>query len=90
MYEASRSAVFLEGEESVVVRPEQGAAQGWSLSFSAFINNLLKEVEQAELGVQLSSGKKIEGMLFADDLAGVSDSNESLQKLIGFVHGYCK
>ena len=35
-------------------------AQGCSLSailYSVFINDLLKEVEQAELGIQLSSGK---------------------------------
>ena len=49
---------------------------------------LLKVVEQAKLGVQLSSGKKIGGMLFADDFVGVSDSQESLQKLIDVVHGY--
>ena len=28
-------------------------------------------------------------MLFADDFVGVSDSRESLQKLIDVVHGYC-
>ena len=63
MYEASRSAVFLEGEKSAVFRLEQGVAQGCSLSpilFSVFINDLLKVVEQAKLGVQLSSGKKIQ------------------------------
>ena len=27
-------------------------------------------------------------MLFADDFVGVSDSRESLQKLIDVVHGY--
>ena len=41
-----------------------------------------KDVEQAELGIQLSSGKWVGGMLFADDFVGVSDSRESLQKLI--------
>ena len=68
---------------------EQGVAQGCSLSpilFSVFINDLLKDVEQAELGIQLSSGKRVGGMLFADDFVGVSDSRESLQKLID---GYC-
>ena len=54
-----------------------------------FINDMLKVVEQAKLGVQLSSGKKIGGMLFADDFVGVSDSKESLQKLIDVVHRYC-
>ena len=28
-------------------------------------------------------------MLFADDLVGVSDSKESLQKSVDVVHGYC-
>ena len=50
---------------------------------------MLKDVEQAELGIQLSSGKRVGGMLFADDFVGVSDSRESLQKLRDVVHGYC-
>ena len=40
--------------------------------------DLLKEVEQAELGVQLVSGKKTGGMSFADDFVSVSDSKGSL------------
>ena len=51
MYEASRSAVFLEGEKSAEFRLEQGVAQGFSLSLSVFINDLLKVVEPAKLGV---------------------------------------
>ena len=85
MYMSSRSAVLLEGEKSDSFNVEQGVAQGCSLSpilFSVFINDLLKEVKQAELGIQLSSGKTFGGMLFADDFVGVSDSKESLQKLI--------
>ena len=92
MYEASRSTVLLEGEKSAMFSVEQGVAQGCSLSpilFSVFINDLLKDVEQAELGIQLSNGKRVGGMLFADDFVGVSDSRESLQKLIDVVHGYC-
>ena len=54
-----------------------------------FINGLLKEVEQAELGIELSNGARIGGMLFADDFVGVSDSGEELQKLIDVVHAYC-
>ena len=39
MYEASRSAILLEGEKSAVLRLEQGVAQGCSLliCFSVFV-----------------------------------------------------
>ena len=71
MYMSPRSAVLLEGKKSDSFNVEQGAAQGCSLSpilFSVyFINDLLKEVEQAELGIQLSSGRTFGGMLFDDD-----------------------
>ena len=85
MYMSSRSAVLLEGEKLDLFNVEQGVAQGCSLSpilFSISINDLLKEIEQAELGIQLSSGKTFGILLFADDCVGVSDSKESLQKLI--------
>ena len=92
MYEVSRSAVLLEGEKSTTFTLEQGVAQGCSLSpilFSVFIDDLLGEVEKADLGIQLGGGKKVGGMLFADDFVGVSGSKEGLQKLISVVHGYC-
>ena len=92
MYESSRSAVLLEGERSESFSVQQGVAQGCSLSpilFSVFINGLLEELEQSKLGIELSSGGRIGGMLFADDFVGVSDSEDQLQKLIDVVHAYC-
>ena len=91
MYESSRSAVLLEGEQLAAFNVEQGVAQGCSLSpilFSVFINGLLK-VEQAELGIERSNCAIIGGMLFADDFVGVSDSGEELQKFIDVVHAHC-
>ena len=79
MSEASRSAIWLEGEKSATFRVEQGVAQGCSLSpilFSVFIDDLLKAEEEAGLGIEISSGKRIGGMLFADDFVGVSESSE--------------
>ena len=75
MYEAFRSAILLVGEKSPAFRVGQGVAQGCSLSpilFSAFINGLLKAVEEAGLGIEISSGRMGE-MLFADDFVGVSE-----------------
>ena len=48
---------ILDGECSEAFDVQQGVAQGCSLSpilFSVFINGLLKEVEQAGLGVELA------------------------------------
>ena len=59
------------------------------VAYHQYYSLVIKVVEQAKVGLQLSSGKKIGGMLFADDFVGVSDSKESLQKLIDVVHGYC-
>ena len=63
--------------------------QGCSLSpilFSVFINSLLKDVEEAGLGREISNGKRMGGMLFADDFVGVSESRESLQKHIWMLY----
>lgn len=92
MYEASRSTILLEGEKSAAFRVEQGVARGCSLSpilFSVFINGLLKDVEEAGLGIEISNGRRMGGMLFTDDFVGVSESRESLQKLIDVVYRYC-
>ena len=65
---ASRSAVLLDGEKSASLNfsVEQGVAQGCSLSpilFSVFINDLLKEVEKAELEIHLGEGGRGGGIL---------------------------
>ena len=70
MYEASRSAILLEGEKSAAFRVEQGVAHGFSLCpiiFLVFINSLLKDVEVG-LRIEITSGKRMGVMSFADDL----------------------
>ena len=75
--------VLLEGEKSAAFRVEQGVAQ-----VSVFIYCLLWDVEEAGLGIEISNDKRIGGMLFVDDIVGVSESRESLQELI-VVCRYC-
>ena len=58
-HEASRSAVLLDGEKSASFSVEQGVAKDCSSSpilFSVFINDLLNEVEKAELGIHFGEG----------------------------------
>ena len=71
MYRVSRSAALVDGECSEAFDVQQGTGTYHQYCFQ-FINGLLKEVEQAGLGVELSDGSTIGGMLFADDFVGVS------------------
>ena len=84
MYESSRSAVLLEGEKSEVFNVEQGVARGCSLS------PILFSVFMVAVGIELSDGGKVGGLLFADDFVGVSESGEQLQKVIDVVYSYCR
>ena len=71
---------------------EQGVAQGCSLSpilFPVFISDLLEEIDRAQIGIQLKSGNKVGGLLFADDFVGITESSENLQQLIDFIYGFC-
>ena len=42
-------------------------------------------LEKAELGIYLGEGGRIGVMLFAENVVGLSDSKEQLQKLIDIV-----
>ena len=50
--------------------------------FLVFISDLLEEIHRAQIGIQLKSGNKVGGLLFADDFAGITKSSENLQQLI--------
>ena len=92
MYESSKSAVLLEGEKSDTFTIEQGVAQGCSLSpilFSVFVNDLVKEVEHTGLGIQLVVAKQLLMNMY-NNYVGISDSKDSLQKLLDVVYiSYC-
>ena len=92
MYDYSRSTVLLEGEKSPTFSVKQRVAQGCSSSpilFSVFISDLLNEIDRAQVGIQLSSGIKVGGILFTDDFVGITESSESLQQLIDIVYDFC-
>ena len=58
------SAILLDWEKLAIFRVEQGVVQGCSLSpilISVFTNDSLQTVEDAELGIDISSSKRIGG-----------------------------
>ena len=88
MYKSSKSAVLLGGEQSEEIDVEQGVAFSSFSRFSLLINGLLREVEEAEIGIDVSRGGILEGLLFVNDFVGVSESNDQLEKLMDVVHAY--
>ena len=73
MYESSKSAVVLEGEKSDTFAIEQGVAQGCSLSPLLFSVFINDLLKEEQTGLGV----------------GISDSKESLQKLLDVVYSYC-
>ncbi len=64
-----------------------GVKQGDSLSptlFGIYINDLISEVNQHNLGLQI--GDIISIILFADDIVFIAESEEKLQIMLNSVH----
>ena len=57
--------------------------------FSVFISDLLEEIDRAQIGIQLKSGNKVGGLLFADDFVGITESSDNLQQLIDIIYKFC-
>ena len=90
IYNVNSSCVFLNGCKSDYFDIYQGVAQGCTLSptlFLIFIDGLMKEIERT---VPSLPSLEFNGLLFADDFVGLSDSEQGLQALIDVVYAYSK
>ena len=90
IYNVNSSCVFLNGCKFDYFDIYQGVAQGCTLSptlFLIFIDGLMKEIERT---VPSLPSLELNGLLFADDFVGLSDSEQGLQALIDVVYAYSK
>ena len=86
IYNANQSCVYLDGIKSEYF----GITQSCTLSptlFLIFVDGLMKEIESK---VSSLPSLQLNGLLFADDFVGLSDSKEGLQDIINVVHAYGK
>jgi hypothetical protein len=84
------SCVQVNGVKTTPFPVCRGTAQGCTLSpllFDIFVDGLLQAVEDAGFGVKVG-GRRVGGLMFADDFAGVESSAERLQQLIDVARGY--
>ena len=85
-YNVNHSCVFLNGCKSDYFDIYQDVAQGCTLSptlFLIFIDGLMKEIERT---VPSLPSLELNGLLFADDFVGLSNSEQGLQALIDVVY----
>ena len=71
---------------------ENGVRQGDSLSptlFAVFINDLVKEINDFNLGISVHE-RKVSILLFADDIVILGENAEELQVLLDYVEKWCK
>ena len=46
-------------------------------------------IDRAQIGIQIKSGKKVGGLLFADDFVGITESSKNLQYLTDVIYEFC-
>ena len=90
IYNVNQSCVYLDCIKSEYFGITEGVVQGFTLSptlFLIFVDGLVKEIESK---VSSLPSLQLNGLLFADDFVGLSDSKEGLQDMINVVHAYSK
>ncbi|VDI60354.1 Hypothetical predicted protein [Mytilus galloprovincialis] len=92
IYQSSESCVRINGKLTSWFCCKTGVKQGDNLSptlFSIFINDLVQEINDLNLGVDLLE-TKLSLLLYADDIALVAKSAEDLQCMLNTLHQWCK
>ena len=93
LYSNCNVCVNVNGFLSPSFTSKFGVKQGDSLSptlFNLFINDLADTLNASSNGVKLNDDIQISSLLYADDLAIISDSEENMQHLLNILDLWCK
>jgi len=93
IYQKVESCVLVSGETTDWFSIDTGVRQGCVLSpilYAFFINGLIDELKQAQLGVEISPEVLIDCLLYADDIVLITDSKEKLQRMLDIVTEYAR
>ena len=92
IYISTTSCIRINGKLTDWFDCKTGVKQGDCLSptiFSLFVNDLVREINALELGIDVN-GEKIALLLYADDIVLLSDNETNMQTMLNTLHEWCK
>ncbi len=92
IYDGSKSGVNVNGYITDWFSSDYGVRQGDCLSptlFGLFINDLVDDIRSCSKGIQIPN-LNLHCLLYADDLALISESEEDLQCMLNGLMNWCK
>ena len=92
IYVSTTSCIRINGKLTDWFDCKTGVKQGDCLSptiFSLFINDLVGEINDLDLGIDVE-GEKIALLLYADDIVLLSDNEVNMQNMLNTLHNWCK
>ena len=94
IYKKSECGVKVDGVSTEFFSFSKGVRQGCPLSpilFNMYINDIFDMANNGnKVDICLGEGKKVNALMYADDLIFLSDTEEGLQKLIDKLGDYCE
>ena len=93
IYSTSSLAVKTQDGRSRIFESKVGLKQGCNLSpllFNLFINDLLSDINGHFPDSPILNGIPINGLMYADDLVLISESENGLQRLLDILHNYTR
>ncbi|RNA40614.1 RNA-directed DNA polymerase from mobile element jockey-like [Brachionus plicatilis] len=90
-YNQSMMIVNNEDEYSSLFKTTLGVRQGGIMSpklFSIYLDHLIKQIESLDLGIKLNQSKKIDIVVYADDILLLSSTKKGLQIQLEIIQQY--
>ena len=92
LYRDNRACLNINGYISPSFQSNSGVKQGDSLSptlFNLYINDLIHELNGQHSGVSIDEQTQVSALMYADDLAIISDNEQNMQVLIDTLENWC-
>ena len=93
IYQQCNARINVNGYLTDEFSSDFGVRQGDCLSptlFGLFINDLATDIKNSGRGIHINDDLQIKLLMYADDLAIVSESEEDLQSMVNSLYDWCK